>query len=329
MTALRTLWPLGLVAGFLAGLPFWSPQRNVAFLTGAYRYPSVADSLPNSTIETAFVSWVDPTAPAQIDHLLDRAKRRRSLAMLSLEPFADPARPNGHRTLVDDVINGAYQQRLTVVLKALCRPDQPVLLRFGHEMDNTNQYPWSVRRGSDYVRLYRAVWAQAQQPRCRRIHWVWSPAGNGDSSVFWPGGDVVDLIGVSVYSSPRWSRNGELHSFAQVYERRRWLHLQFRKPLLVAEMGVTGTDQQRRRWLIEAREAIRWYPELIGWVYFSAPQPTWIPLVTGHEDWSLSSELLDLVTHPQPSYSFHCQLLHVSLPVLHQKICHPRQPGSA
>lgn len=109
MTTLRTLWPLGLLAGFMAGLPFWMPQRPVAFLTGAYRYPTVADSLPNSSIETAFVSWVDPTAPEQIDALLDRAKRRRSLAMLSLEPFADPARPNGQRTLVDDVVQGAYR----------------------------------------------------------------------------------------------------------------------------------------------------------------------------------------------------------------------------
>jgi endoglucanase len=322
---LQRLWPLGLLLGFVAGLPLWSAQRSLSFFSGAYRNPELDKPLPHSSIESTFVSWLDPQAPLLIASLLERARQRRSLALVTLEPFPDPSRPQSDRTLVRDVIRGDYNQRIKAVLEPLCRPEQPVLLRFAHEMDNIGQYPWSVSRGHDYVRLYRAVWAQAWHPRCRRLHWVWSPAGNGNSGVFWPGGDVVDLIGVSVYSSPRWSHNGELRSFAQIYEQRRWLHLQFRKPLLVAEMGVSGSDRQRRRWLMDARDVIRRYPELIGWVYFSAPQPMWMPLATGHEDWSLSSQLLDLVTSPQPSFAFHCQFLHVSLPVLHQKLCRPRQ----
>ena len=328
MTTLRTLWPLGLLAGFMAGLPLWAPHRHLPFLTGAYRYPPVAESLPNSSIETAFVSWVDPDAPGHIKELLDRARHRRSLAMVSLEPFADPSRADGNRTLVEDTVRGIYQPRLRTILQALCRPDQPVLLRFAHEMDHTGQYPWSVRRGDDYVRLYRAVWGEAQQPRCRRVHWVWSPSGNGDARPFWPGADAVDLIGVSVYSSPRWQANGHLRSFAEVYEQRRWLHLHFRKPLLVAEMGVSGTPLQQRRWLESARAAITRYPELIGWVYFSAPQPHWIPIRTGHEDWSLSSADLDLVSSFQPSTAFHCHLLDVFSTSLHQKFCPLRPPGS-
>ena len=329
MKRLQRLWPLGLLLGFVAGLPLWSTQRSLTFFSGAYSYPGLDKPLPHSSIESAFVSWIDPHAPQHITSLLERARQRRSLALVTLEPFPDPSRPQSDRTLVADVIRGDYNQRIKAVLEPLCRPEQPVLLRFAHEMDNTGQYPWSVNRSEDYVRLYRSVWAQARRPQCRRLHWVWSPAGNRKSGAFWPGGDAVDLIGVSVYSSPRWSQNGELRSFAQVYEQRRWLHLQFRKPLLVAEMGVSGSDQQRRRWLMDAREAIRRYPELIGWVYFSAPQPTWIPLSTGHEDWSLSSQLLDLVTSPQPSSVFPCNFLHVSLPVLHQKVCSPRKARSA
>ena len=328
MNQLQRLWPLGLLVGFVAGLPMWFAQRNLPFLSGAYRYPKVDQSLKHSTIETAFVSWVDPNAPRYIASVLERARQRRSLALITLEPFADPLQPQSDLTLVRDVIRGDYNQRLKAVLEPLCRPEQPVLLRFGHEMDNTGQYPWSVSRGDDYVQFYRAVWSQARQPQCRRIHWVWSPAGNSHSGLFWPGADAVDLIGVSVYSSPRWTSNGVLRSFSQVYERRRWLHQKFHKPVLVAEMGVSGTDHQRRRWLMDARDATRRYPELIGWVYFSAPQPTWIPLATGPEDWSLPSHLLDLVTSPHASDAFHCQLLRVSLHALHQKLCQPRQARS-
>jgi beta-mannanase len=322
MHKLRQLWPFGLLVGFVAGLPFWEPQRSTAFLSGAYRYPNVAEPLPHSNVEATFVSWVDPTASQQIAAALAMAQRRRSLALITLEPFADPALAEGSRTLVRDVEQGRYDARLDVLLDQLCRPQQPVLLRFAHEMDHTGQYPWSVRQGADYVRLYRAVWQRAhQQSRCRRLHWVWSPAGNGDARPFWPGGDAVDLIGVSVYSSPRWSRRGELSSFAEIYDRRRWLHANYRKPVLIAEMGISGTTEQRRRWLLEARDALARYPELIGWVYFNAPQPRWIPLETGHEDWTLPSALSALVTAPLNRPTELCMLLHVSAPMLSPKLC--------
>jgi len=274
--------------------------------------------LAHSSIEAVFISWVDPRASQQIAAALQRARQRRSLPLITLEPFADPAIAGGHRRLVRDVEQGRYKARLDPLLDQLCRPQQPVLLRFAHEMDHTGQYPWSLRRGSDYVRLYRAVWQQAQQPRCRRLHWVWSPAGNGDPRPFWPGGDAVDLIGVSVYSSPRWRGDGRLRTFAELMDQRRWLHLHYRKPLLVAEMGVSGTPLQRRRWLQEARAALPRYPELIGWVYLSAPQPRWIPLQTGHEDWSLPAADLQLVT---ASLNPPCESLHASVPLLARQRC--------
>jgi endoglucanase len=291
-------WPLGLLVGFLAGHRIWLSETRLNFLTGVYHYPEVAESLPHSTIETAFVNWVDPIAPQQIAQVLQRAKQRRSLPLITLEPFADPALPNGNQTLVNDVIRGLYQHHLRASLAELCRLDQSVLLRFAHEMDHTGQYPWSVEKGPEYVRLYRSVWSTAQASGCRRLHWVWSPAANGDPRQFWPGGDAVDLIGVSVYTSPRWNKNGKLSSFKDMYEHRRWLFNLYQKPILIAEMGVSGELEQRKTWLIEARSALKHYPELIGWVYFSAPQPRWIPLPTGHEDWSLPLPELQLVSKP-------------------------------
>lgn len=328
MTTLRTLWPVGVVAGFIAGLTFWLPERHHSFLTGAYRYPATAESLPNSSIETAFVSWVDPEAPAHVERLLDLAQRRQRIAMLNLEPFADPQQTDSHRTLTDDIVRGKYKPQLRAILQSLCKAEQPVLLRFAHEMDHTDQYPWSVERGNDYIKLYRTVWSEAQHFPCRRIHWVWSPSGNGDSRPFWPGSDVVDLIGVSVYTSPRWHSSGHLRSFAEIYEERRWLHRHFRKPVLVAEMGVSGTSSQQRRWLESARSAISRYPELIGWVYFSAPQPKWIPLPTGHEDWSLASAELKLVSSPQRSNAIHCRFFRAISQPLYQTICPLRPLGS-
>ncbi|NDC35804.1 MAG: hypothetical protein EBZ51_10615 [Synechococcaceae bacterium WB9_2_112] len=319
--ALRRLWPFGLLLGFVLGVPLWAARRDGLFLQGAYSYQAASIAAEGSNIEAAFVSWVDPTATQQVAGLMSRARQRHRLAVITLEPFADPARANGSVSLVNDVLQGRYDRYLEPLIAAICRPQQPVLLRFAHEMDHTGQYPWSVRQGADYVRLYRAVWQRAQQPRCRRLHWVWSPAGNGDARPFWPGGDAVDLIGVSVYSSPRWSRDGDLSGFAEIYQSRRWLHFLYRKPLLIAEMGVSGTPEQRRRWLLDARDALARYPELIGWVYFNAPQPRWMPLRTGHEDWTLPPALRALVTAPLHRPSQLCMFLDVSVPMLSPKLC--------
>lgn len=298
--AWHRIWPLGLVVGFVMGLGLWTPTRRTLFLSGAYRYPEAARPLPGSTIEPGFVSWLDPDAASRIEAQLQAARQRRSLALVTLEPFEDPAMARDGRGLVRDVELGRYDNRLLPLLQRLCNPQQPVLLRFAHEMDLVGQYPWSFRDGRHYVRLYRAVWSRAQMPRCRRLHWVWSPAAGGDPRPFWPGADAVDLIGISLFTSRRWSPSGALSSFAELYGRRRWLQRQLGKPVLVAEMGVGAEPAAQRRWLLDARQAIRRYPELVGWVYFSAPQPRWLPLPTGHEDWSLSAAVLALVTAPLP-----------------------------
>jgi beta-mannanase len=298
MSRLLNVWPLGFLIGFLVGHRLWLAEKRTDFLAGIYQYPSLAKSVTHSTIETVFVSWVDPKAAHQISEVLQRSRKRRSLPLITLEPFPDSAIPNGSQTLVEDVVNGAYQQHLDTLLSLLCRPDQSILLRFAHEMDHAGQYPWSVQKGSDYIRLYRSVWDSAQKPNCRNLYWVWSPAGNGDSRQFWPGNDAVDIIGVSVYNSPRWNANGQLTTFEELYKHRRWLHRLYHKPMLIAEMGISGEPDEQQRWLAEARSSITRFPELIGWVYFSAPQPRWIPLPTGHEDWSLPKSLLEFVTTP-------------------------------
>lgn len=79
-----------------------------------------------------------------------------------------------------------------------------------------------------------------------------------------------------------------------------------------------------RPWAAVAR-----YPELIGWVYFNAPQPRWIPLATGHEDWTLPDPLLLLVTAPPEPRSLPCELLDASVPFVARRLCPPQEPAGA
>lgn len=323
-------WPLGLLLGFGLGIAQWPLRREGALLSGLYSYPEPVHVQPHSTLEPAFVSWLDPAAPDRLTALLARARQRRSLPLVTLEPFEDPAAGAAGALPLDRAVEqGRYDHRLLPLLERLCRPDQPVLLRFAHEMDQRAQYPWAFRDGRQYIRLYRAVWSRAQQPRCRQLQWIWSPAGGGDPRPFWPGGDAVDLIGISVFSAPRWSASGEPSSFAALVERRRWLYRLYAKPMLIAEMGISAAPDAQRRWLLAARRALVRYPELVGWVYFDAPQPRAMPLPGGPLDWSLPPAARALVTAPLPRRSVVCELLDVSSTPAGLRLCPALVPDAA
>ncbi|KAJ3104807.1 hypothetical protein HDU97_008875 [Phlyctochytrium planicorne] len=90
--------------------------------------------------------------------------------------------------------------------------DRRVYVRLGHEM-NTAQYPWCPNRNSQVSpAVYIAMWrrtrlvfeAEGVNDKSQ-IQWIWSPnnfeAGGdkGRAELMYPGGDVVDWVGLDVY----------------------------------------------------------------------------------------------------------------------------------
>jgi len=100
------------------------------------------------------------------------------------------------------------------------------------------------------------------------------------------------VIGTSIYSSRAWSTTEQPASFAALMQERRSRLGQFRKPWLITEMGISGNPQEQHRWLSELQQQLSQFPEVRGLVYFNAPQPAWMPLKTGPEDWRLAETTL-------------------------------------
>jgi beta-mannanase len=269
-------------------------------LIGLYEpTPSAAQQAPLDLAAT-FIDWNAPDLLPQVRGFLAQARAQRRLPLLTLEPFPDREAGRGRADLLGDVVAGRYDQRLQDLGQLLSSEPGPVLLRFGHEMDIEGQYPWSFERPEHYIQLYRSVFHRIKAQDLPHVRWVWSPAGPSRAHLFWPGQSHVDLIGISIYVSRAWRKDGSLQRFSEQLAEKNWLHRRFRRPLLVAETGVSGSAAEQQLWLDEALQALPLFPEVCGLVYFHAPQPSWMPLPTGHENWQLQGETVSWLIEQAP-----------------------------
>jgi beta-mannanase len=111
---------------------------------------------------------------------------------------------------------------------------------------------------------------------CRKIapaaQFVWSPAGEQGSENYWPGSAYVDYIGISVYEYDAWNVAQGLapRSFTQIAKPKLSRMAKFNKAIIVAEMGVTGTESFKVNWLSAIRTRDLASPNLVGFVYFNS-----------------------------------------------------------
>lgn len=254
---------------------------------GLYEHQETSAQEGKLDLSVGFFDWNNADLISQIETFLQQSRRQGRVPLLNLEPFAAPPPGQTNGDLLSDVQDGLYDKRLQALAKILAAEKSPVLLRFGHEMDKTGQYAWSFSDPKRYISLYQYVYHKLNGEAMPHVRWVWSPAGTPKADRFWPGHAYVDLIGISVYASRAWTPDRSLESFSDIIQKSRWLHRHYNRPLLVAEAGVSGSAADQLRWINDALVAINTIPEICGMVYFQAPQPSWMPLPTGHENWQL------------------------------------------
>jgi cellulose synthase (UDP-forming) len=278
------------------------PQPSQALL-GAYD-PGHLFRDPSVVLEHHFVTW-RPDNARELTAALQQARTNHRVPMITLEPWPWNYYGMERSTLLPDIIAGRYNETLDRVLQTMqaVRPQQ-VILRWAHEMEIVGQYPWSVQEPKLYVAAYRYIHQRAKQLGVNNLIWLWSPAGNRNAVDYWPGEDVVDWVGISIYATPEWNPDGsgELPSFQRLMYQKYDLVRKWHKPTIVAEVGVNATPAQQQQWLSQAIHQLSQFPQLIGWIYFNQIQPEIVPLPIGQPNWSLQSEQVDYLVKnwPQP-----------------------------
>lgn len=171
--------------------------------------------------------------------------REGNTPFLTIEPKGET---DGAK-LLRDIGSGQHDQTINKDLKWIGDTRNEVYVRFGHEMDLADLYPWGNRDPRLYIDAYRHVTQLAKDAGITNIKWVWGPGGVPGAAAYYPGDDVVDVIGTTVLYDKYWTGNQQ-YSFYDLVSGRIWLQ-QYNKPVWVTEFGAGNFDKEYQARLIK------------------------------------------------------------------------------
>lgn len=184
-------------------------------------------------IRHSFMDWREDW---KLRYELLTSERQGATPLITVEPKGDA---DGER-LLNDIVAGSYDSRLLTLLTTMGLSPNPVYVRFAHEMDLPNVYPWEGQPPSLYVAAYRHVVDLARAHNVNNIRWVWSPAGVPGAEDYYPGDDYVDVVGTTILYDSYWAGSYR-PTFYSLQSVRAWLQ-DFGKPVWIAELCVGNED---------------------------------------------------------------------------------------
>ncbi|WP_201839012.1 glycoside hydrolase family 26 protein [Microvirga zambiensis] len=244
----------------------------------------------NISIEHVFVHW-QVFKPDEFRSLARYAREQRRQLMVTVEPWTRAENwTDGGNALAYEIIAGKFDHEITTICQEFVDAEAPVLVRWGHEMDDqSGRYPWANRRPEEYISAYRYFVdrCRASAPTAR---FIWSPKGMPHLARYYPGDSFVDYVGLGLYGYRAWDihQYGAAQTYQQALETLHGRIERFGKPIIVAEVGVSGNTTYRRQWLDSLTRRDARFPDVDAVVYFNAPEPHHWPPPFGSPDWRIS-----------------------------------------
>lgn len=217
-----------------------SPHNTSQPTLGMYNSNLDVPPLAISYIQHTFVDWRNPRYLALA---LANTLQSENVPLVTIEPRGEI---DGAK-LLKDITAGIYDERLHRIGNILAASKGTVYVRFAHEMELANLYPW----GNQDPQIYRDAYMHASnifRSKSKNVQLVWSPAGNTGAEAYYPGDHFVDLIGTTVLYDEYWYGQ-YLPSFEQLSSSRKWLHV-FGKPVWVVEFGAGAANVDNQKKLI-------------------------------------------------------------------------------
>lgn len=253
-------------------------------LIGVYDPNKLLTSLPSVHAEHLFIDLENFRDGTFLKLLNDVVTRKHDI-IITLEPWKD--KRYDESTILNNIINGIYDEQFKVLYNAVSNIKQTVYLRFLHEMEiPIHRYPWQSQDPVLYIKAFR-YFMNFDNRKCKNVKRVWGPAGDRGSMEWWPGGDVVDYVSIAIYGLP--DKNitdpNQQELFSNIYKRK-YHRMRFSgKPIFITEFGVMGPAEFQRKWLEDAANTIRSHQEIFGISYFNLadnpkvwgeiPTPVW------------------------------------------------------
>ncbi len=268
-----------------------SPLEHVAF--GVYDPGGGFARDEQPAIEHVFVFW-QALDLRDFRRRLDQARARGRIMMVTVEPFTRaPNWRDGGERLFQDILRGGFRQEISTICGALGDFGGRVLVRWGHEMENpTGRYPWARRDARGYQAAFRHFVDQCRSfaPEAR---YVWSPIGERNMGAYYPGSAHVDFVGTSLWGLQAYDArfHGGARDFPATFREKYDRAARFGKPVIIAELGVSGDNAYRENWLRSLFETVAHadrFRALRAVVYFNDREPHYWPFDLGSPDWRVT-----------------------------------------
>jgi cellulose synthase (UDP-forming) len=228
--------------------PNYGDVPNLGMYTDTLNVPTAKTPY----IQHTFIDWRD-------DHYLAFALAKTlqsgNTPLITIEPRGES---NG-TVLLTDIKNGVYDSVLDNLSKIITASNSPVYIRFAHEMELANLYPWGNKNPELYIESYKYVMDRFENNNPENVYMVWAPAGNPGSEIYFPGDDYVDVIGTTILYDEYWYGKYYVPEFKQLSQTRAWLQ-NYNKDIWVVEFGAGMANVYNQSTVIN--DAISNYQEL-------------------------------------------------------------------
>ena len=284
---------LGSALCLLLALPGGAaPPGDLPF--GAYDPEGYFSDDPGLAIEHVFMPWEDVNLGSLQDADQYAVARNRAL-LITIEPWTwTRSERNTARFLREGIRAGYYDANMRSICSVVATLQSPVSIRWGHEMDyDEGNFIWAGWQPEDFVEAYHRM-IDICRDQAPNINVVWSPLGLENAAEYYPGDEYVDIVGMSIFGYEPWEETilGGAKTFEE-WLNERYARLQgFGKPVLVAEVGYSGSEAYVTTWENQVRQLRPDLPLLIGSVYFNQPEVYPWPDGFGLPDWRVTNRVL-------------------------------------
>lgn len=173
--------------------------------------------------------------------------------------------------LRDDILSGRRDANMRAILKVLADFKSPVTIRWAQEMDNRlGRFSWANWKPVEYIAAFKRM-AGLMREMTPKARIMWSPKGEPNLRSYYPGGQFVDVVGLTVFGLEKFDviQYGRPRTFAESVKQGYELTASYGKPVWVAELGYAGGLEYVGKWVQDVTLMRPEYPLLKEVVYFN------------------------------------------------------------
>ena len=186
----------------------------------------------------------------------------------------------GNQEIVYDILDGRYDDYFREYARSLKEFGHPVLFRLNNEMNGDWCWYSAIYTGKD-TDMYKALWRHIRrifdETGVDNVLWVWNPHDVSLPDFKWnhplmyyPGDDVVDIIGITGYNTGTYFPGEKWRSFHDIYKPVQVNYSEwFDKPFMITEFGSNSVGGDKVAWIQEMFREIPAYDRIKVAVWWS------------------------------------------------------------